>query len=81
MPSTSPNLSTGLRLRRLSADEFITELAQRAGLSADDLTWRCHLLTWAPDGRATFEYGASVKEGQPHVRWRRVGTQDIFKRP
>jgi hypothetical protein len=38
-------------------------------------------LTWAPDGRATFEYGASVKEGQPHVRWRRVGTHDIFKRP
>jgi hypothetical protein len=38
-------------------------------------------LTWAPDGRATFEYGASVKEGHPHVRWRRVGTHDIFKRP
>jgi hypothetical protein len=38
-------------------------------------------LTWASDGRATFEYGASVKEGHPHVRWRRVGTHDIFKRP
>ena len=38
-------------------------------------------LTWAPDGRATFEHGASVKESHPHVRWRRVGTHDIFKRP
>ncbi len=38
-------------------------------------------LTWAPDGKATFEYGASVKEGHPHVRWRRIGTHDIFKRP
>lgn len=38
-------------------------------------------LSWAPDGRATFEYGDPVKEGHPHVRWRRVGTHDIFKRP
>ena len=38
-------------------------------------------MTWAPDGRATFDYGPSVKEGHPHVRWRRVGTHDIFKRP
>jgi len=38
-------------------------------------------LTWAPDGRATFEYGTQVKEGHPHIRWRRVGTHDIFKRP
>ncbi len=38
-------------------------------------------LTWAPDGRATFEYGTPVKKGHPHVWWRRVGTPDIFKRP
>jgi hypothetical protein len=38
-------------------------------------------LTWAPDDRATFEYGASIKEGHLHVRSRRVGTHDIFKRP
>jgi hypothetical protein len=38
-------------------------------------------LTWAPNGRATFEYGVPVKEGHPHIRWRRVGTHDIFKRP
>ena len=36
-------------------------------------------LTWARDGRATFEYGVPVKEGHPHIRWRRVGTHDIVK--
>lgn len=38
-------------------------------------------LTWAPDGRATFEYGDEVSPGQAHVNWRRIGTHDIFKRP
>lgn len=31
-------------------------------------------MTWAYDGRATFEYGEEIKEGVPHVIWRRVGT-------
>ena len=38
-------------------------------------------LTWALDGLATFEYGVPVKEGHPTIRWRHVGTHDIFKRP
>lgn len=38
-------------------------------------------LTWAQDGRATFEYGPSRVEGQPHVIWRRIGTHSIFDRP
>ena len=38
-------------------------------------------MTWAPDGRATFEYGVEVTPGQPHVVWRRVGTHAVFKRP
>ena len=38
-------------------------------------------LTWARDGRATFEYGVPVKEGHPHIRWRRVGTHVIVKQP
>ena len=38
-------------------------------------------MTWAPDGRATFEYGESVQSGEPHVIWRRVGTHDIFRQP
>lgn len=37
-------------------------------------------MTWAPDGRATFQYGASRGKG-PHVIWRRIGTHDVFDRP
>lgn len=35
-------------------------------------------MTWAPDGRATFAYGPSVRGGEPHVIWLRVGGHDIF---
>jgi len=38
-------------------------------------------MTWADDGRATFEYGDPVIEGEPHVIWRRVGTHAILNRP
>lgn len=38
-------------------------------------------LTWAPDGRATWEYGEEVHPGVPHIVWRRIGTHDIFKTP
>ncbi|MGH9243940.1 MAG: hypothetical protein ACRD29_06425 [Acidimicrobiales bacterium] len=38
-------------------------------------------MTWAADGRATFEYGDEVTEGEPHGVWRRVGTHAIFKQP
>jgi hypothetical protein len=38
-------------------------------------------MTWAPDGRATFHYGAPVREGQVHVVWRRVGTHAVFANP
>lgn len=38
-------------------------------------------MTWAPNGRATFHYGAEVQPGETHVVWRRIGDHDIFKRP
>ncbi len=38
-------------------------------------------MTWAPNGRATFEYGAKRVPGEAHIIWRRVGTHDIFDRP
>lgn len=38
-------------------------------------------LTWADDGRATFSYGKSIRGGEPHIIWRRVGTHDIFDNP
>lgn len=38
-------------------------------------------MTWAPNGRATFQYGQSVKIGEPHIIWRRCGTHDVFESP
>ena len=37
-------------------------------------------MTWAPDGRATFEYGVPAGE-EAHVIWRRIGRHDILRRP
>lgn len=38
-------------------------------------------LTWADDGRATFQFGDSIRQGEPHIVWRRVGGHDIFGNP
>jgi hypothetical protein len=38
-------------------------------------------MTWAPDGRATFEYGDEITPGEPHVIWRRVGRHAVFAEP
>jgi hypothetical protein len=37
-------------------------------------------MTWAPDGRATFQYGESQGVGA-HVIWRRIGSHKVFRRP
>ena len=38
-------------------------------------------MTWADDGRATFEYGNAIIADQRHIIWRRVGTHSILDRP
>lgn len=40
-------------------------------------------MTWAENGRATFQYGASLEghAGEPHVIWRRIGTHVVFDAP
>ena len=38
-------------------------------------------ITFAPDGRATFEYGDEIRAGHPHVIWRRVGGHSVLDRP
>jgi|SRR5919108_1289273 hypothetical protein len=38
-------------------------------------------LTWAPDGRATFQYGDEQRPGEPHIIWRRTGTHEILRTP
>lgn len=37
-------------------------------------------MSWAPNGRATFEYGSSQGAG-PHVIWRRIGTHAVLAVP
>jgi hypothetical protein len=34
-------------------------------------------MTFAPGGRATWQYGPELEPGVPHVIWRRVGTTTI----
>jgi hypothetical protein len=38
-------------------------------------------MTWADDGRATFEHGPEQIPGETHIIWRRIGGHDIFKNP
>jgi mRNA-degrading endonuclease YafQ of YafQ-DinJ toxin-antitoxin module len=38
-------------------------------------------MSWAPDGRATFQYGDEIHAGEAHIIWRRIGTHAIFRRP
>ncbi len=38
-------------------------------------------MTFAPDGRATWQYGDEVRPGEVHVVWRRIGTHAIFRQP
>jgi hypothetical protein len=44
-------------------------------------TKRVWEMTYAPDGRATFEYGAENQPGVPHVVWRRVGDHGVLNDP
>ncbi|HZU76584.1 MAG TPA: hypothetical protein VFA70_07455 [Dehalococcoidia bacterium] len=36
---------------------------------------------WAPDGRATWEYGPPIRSGMYHIRCRRIGTHAIYDDP
>jgi hypothetical protein len=38
-------------------------------------------ISWAPDSRATFEYGNPVRADDAHIVWRRIGDHGIFKQP
>jgi hypothetical protein len=55
----------------------------RKGLRLKKMSGRADIweMTWAPDGRATFQYGDEVQAGEQHIIWRRIGTHDIFGGP
>ncbi|GAA2526327.1 hypothetical protein [Pilimelia columellifera] len=73
-------------LLRTAVAKFVDDLRRgrfRAGLRVKRVqgsrdVWE---MTWAADGRCTFQYGDEVVDGEPHIIWRRAGTYDIFNRP
>lgn len=71
------------RARRHLVEDLSAGQGARPGLrvkrvrGTDDV-WE---MTWAGNGRATWQYGPEVIEGEPHVIWRRIGTHDIFQTP
>lgn len=71
---------------RAAAAKFVVDLEAgsfRPGLRVKGVQGAAGVfeMTWADDGRATFEYGSAVREGEAHVVWRRIGTHDIFTHP
>lgn len=80
---TTEQKAAFLRALRRFVEDLASERGFRAGLrvkpvQASPRVWE---MTWAPDGRATFEYGEEVRPGDPHIIWRRIGTHAIFRRP
>lgn len=74
------------RFKRVVREEFVPDLSAgkfRPGLRVKGVVAARGVfeMTWAPDGRATFEYGEEIVRGEPHIVWRRIGTHDIFRRP
>lgn len=67
--------------------KFIADLERgegfRPGLRVKRVQGTEHVweLTWAPDGRATWQYGESLVADEVHVIWRRIGTHDVFSTP
>ena len=72
---------------RAAVQKFVQDLRNggrfRAGLRVKGIQGADGIfeMTWASNGRATFEYGEEQIEGETHVVWRRVGTHDIFGSP
>lgn len=74
------------RFRRVVIDSFVPDL--RAGMFRPGLRIKgvrvapgVYELTWAPDGRATWEYGTERCRGARHVVWRRIGTHTVLNAP
>ncbi|MGW1974246.1 hypothetical protein [Streptomyces sp. NPDC001889] len=57
----------GLRIKQVSGFPGIYEL-----------TWS---MGTGPAGRATWQYGEPIRQGTPHVIWRRIGTHTILTGP
>lgn len=71
----------------VAASQFVEDLqfgrASERGCGSGALRGAAGIfeMTWADDGRATFEYGVPVREGEAHIVSRRIGTHAIFTEP
>jgi hypothetical protein len=69
---------------RIAVRRFVEDLERgsgfRAGLRVKGVRAAPGVfeMTWASNGRATFQYGEPIRAGEPHVVWRRVGTHDVL---
>jgi hypothetical protein len=69
---------------RVAVEKFVADLRSgrgfRPGLRVKGIRGSPGMfeMTWAPDGRAVFSYGASIREGEPHIVWHAVGTHDVL---
>lgn len=70
-----------------AVDKFVQDLASgkgfRKGLRVKGVQGAEGVfeMTWAKDGRATFEYGSEARPGEPHIVWRRIGGHKILSAP
>lgn len=78
---------TQRRRFRKAVQQFVDDLAEprlpRPGLRVIRIQGAPMIreITWAPDGRATFQRGSEIRPGEAHIIWRRIGTHDILTRP
>lgn len=82
--SLSPNQQAAFLIAVTQfAEDLQRERGFRKGLQVKGVKGTAGIfeMTWSDDGRATFEYGEAVREGQAHIVWRRIGTHAIFTEP
>lgn len=71
---------------RTAVDDLVEDLDNgdgfRKGLRVKGVRGRDGIfeMTWdmANNGRATFNYGTSIRDGLPHIEWRGVGDKSIL---
>jgi hypothetical protein len=70
------------RFRKIVITEFVPDADAgqfRPGLRVKRVQGAAGVyeMTWAPDGRATWQYGPEQRDGAPHVIWRRADAHAI----
>ncbi|MFI4977058.1 MAG: hypothetical protein ACHQC8_00035 [Solirubrobacterales bacterium] len=90
MPQSKDGLSTKADYPARAWRRGSYEIVERRGDGSFPVALRVHRvqgapgvweITFAPDGRATFEYGEEIIAGEPHIIWRRIGHHDVLSEP